>query len=102
MAVVPANARFRQRLGATEPVADGAELARLALERGDAIMRTVQAFTPESGELSEQFDQTTGAQTSAKHLSWSYAAFITTAARRAQASRSIRAADVATKPAGTA
>jgi glucoamylase len=102
MALVPANARFRQRLGAAESAVDGDEPARLALERGDAIMRTVQAFTPESGELSEQFDQTTGAQSSAKHLSWSYAAFITTAARRAQACRSIRAADFATKPADTA
>jgi len=34
--------------------------------------------------LSEQFDQKTGAQTSAKHLAWSYAAFISClAARRA-------------------
>ena len=51
-----------------------------AIERGDAIMRTVQAFTPATGDLSEQFDRTTGAQTSAKHLTWSYAAFITAAA----------------------
>lgn len=102
MAVVPANSRFRQRLGAPETADGGEEPARLAIERGDAIMRTVQAFTPESGELSEQFDQTTGAQTSAKHLSWSYAAFITAAATRAQACRSIRAADFATRPADTA
>ncbi len=101
LATVPANARFRQRLGAQEAAADGAACARLALERGDAIMRTVQAFTPASGALSEQFDQTTGAQTSAKHLSWSYAAFITAAASRAQACRSIRAGDAPTAPAGT-
>jgi glucoamylase len=80
---IAANTRFRQRLGTTELTGENA--ARLAMERGDAIMRTVQAFTPESGDLSEQFDQTTGAQTSAKHLSWSYAAFITAAASRAQA-----------------
>ena len=55
--------------------------------RGDAIMRTVRAFTPASGELSEQFDRTTGAQTSAKHLAWSYAAFITAAASRRRALR---------------
>ena len=78
-----ANTRFRQRLGTTELA--GERAAVLAVERGDAIMRTVQAFTPESGDLSEQFDQGTGAQTSAKHLSWSYAAFITAAAARAQA-----------------
>ena len=45
----------------------------------------MRAFTPESGDLSEQFDQTTGAQTSARHLAWSYAAFMTAiAARRAR------------------
>ena len=82
---VTANTRFRQRLGTTEVAGESA--AVLAMERGDAIMRTVQAFTPEGGDLSEQFDQRTGAQTSAKHLSWSYAAFITAAATRAQASQ---------------
>jgi glucoamylase len=43
---------------------------------GDAFLETVRAFTPASGDLSEQFDQRTGEQTSAKHLAWSYAAFI--------------------------
>jgi glucoamylase len=102
MARAPENARFRQRLGAAAPAVDGAALVQLAVARGDAIMRTVRAYTPEGGELSEQFDQTTGAQTSAKHLSWSYAAFITAAASRAAACRSIPAADLAVKPAGTA
>lgn len=101
MPLVPANARFRQRLGATE-AASGEDWARLAVERGDAIMRTVQAFTPASGELSEQFDRSTGAQTSAKHLSWSYAAFITAAASRAEAARPIRVAGPGAMPAGTA
>jgi glucoamylase len=51
---------------------------------GDAFLETVRAFTPASGELSEQFDQRTGEQTSAKHLAWSYAAFIScVSARRA-------------------
>jgi glucoamylase len=45
-------------------------------------MATVRAYTPASGELSEQFDQDTGAQTSAKSLAWSHAAFITAAASR--------------------
>lgn len=45
-------------------------------DRGDAFLETVRAFTPPSGDMSEQFDQKTGAQTSAKHLAWSYAAFI--------------------------
>ena len=50
--------------------------------KGDAYLETVRAFTPESGDLSEQFDQNNGAQTSARHLAWSYAAFLTAAAAR--------------------
>lgn len=54
------------------------------IRRGDAFLETVRAYTPENGELSEQFDQRTGVQTSARHLAWSYAAFISClAARRA-------------------
>ncbi len=90
MAVAPENARFRRRL----PVAGGAQGSRAfaapAFERGDTFMRTVQAYTPAGGDLSEQFDRSTGAQTSAKHLAWSYAAFITAAASRRQAYRAIR------------
>jgi glucoamylase len=52
------------------------------LRRGDQFMAAVAAYTPASGELSEQFDQKTSAQTSAKTLTWSHAAFITAAARR--------------------
>ena len=44
--------------------------------RGNAYFETLRAYTPQSGDLSEQFDQKTGEQTSAKHLAWSYAAFI--------------------------
>jgi glucoamylase len=77
------NARFRERLRGKSP-------ANAAFERGDTFMRTVQAYTPPSGDLSEQFDRATGAQTSAKHLAWSYAAFITAAASRRQAARAIR------------
>jgi glucoamylase len=54
--------------------------------RGDAYLETVRAFTPQSGDMSEQFDRATGAQTSAQHLAWSYAAFITAIAARAAAS----------------
>jgi glucoamylase len=54
--------------------------------RGDDYLQTVRAYTPESGDMSEQFDQRTGAQTSARHLAWSYACFISTIeARRAVA-----------------
>ncbi len=77
------NARFRQRLGDEDPV-------KAAFGRGDTFMRTVRAYTPPSGELSEQFDHLTGAQTSAKQLAWSYAAFITAAASRRQAAQAIQ------------
>ena len=50
--------------------------------KGDAYLQTVRAFTPDNGDLSEQFDQTTGVQTSARHLAWSYAAFLTAVAAR--------------------
>jgi glucoamylase len=102
MICVPENARFRQRLGTAGTAAEGAELTRLALARGDAVMRTVRAYTPEDGALSEQFDQTTSAPSSAKHLSWSYAAFITAAASRQLASRPTPDAVPPMKPAGTA
>jgi len=52
------------------------------VETGDAYLETVRAFTPESGDLSEQFDQNNGAQTSARHLAWSYAAFLSAVAAR--------------------
>ena len=55
------------------------------LRRGDAFLETVRSFTPPGGELSEQFDQRTGAQTSARHLTWSYAAFISATAARDRA-----------------
>jgi glucoamylase len=85
MAATEENARFRRRLTATDGAREGPALATAAFERGDAFMRTVQAYTPASGELSEQFDRTTGAQISAKQLAWSYAAFLTAAASRRQA-----------------
>ncbi|HMA14728.1 MAG: glycoside hydrolase family 15 protein [Bacteroidota bacterium] len=55
------------------------------LRRGDGFMATVRALTPADGALSEQVDRTTGAQTSARHLTWSYAAFIGAARLRARA-----------------
>lgn len=65
----------------------GASDARAWRARGDGWLETVRAHTPDSGELSEQFDPRTGAQTSARHLAWSYAAFIScVAARRRQES----------------
>jgi glucoamylase len=62
----------------------GSSTAQDLVRRGEAFLQTVRRFTPESGDLSEQFDQSTGVQTSARHLAWSYAAFISCiVARRA-------------------
>jgi glucoamylase len=68
------------------------------LRRGDQFMTTVAAFTPATGELSEQFDQTTGLQTSARTLAWSHAAFITAAARRRVTLRSFELAHTGGMP----
>ena len=62
----------------------GSDMRTAWRARGDAFLQTIRAFTPASGDLSEQFDQRTGEQTSAKHLAWSYAGFIScVTARRA-------------------
>jgi glucoamylase len=62
--------------------APGSDARKKWLAHGDGFLATVRAFTPSSGDLSEQFDQRTGEQTSAKHLAWSYAALISCAAAR--------------------
>ena len=74
-----AAAEFCFRAAARSP-----EMQQL-MDRGDAFLETVRAYTPPSGELSEQFDQNTGVQRSAQQLAWSYAAFITCAHARRQA-----------------
>lgn len=100
--VTAENERFRRRLGAAEGTIQGSSFAAAALRRGDSIIQTVRVFTLPGGELSEQFDRTTGVETSAKQLSWSYAAFITAAASRSLALRPIPNSSPAGKPAGTA
>jgi len=57
------------------------------LRRGDGFMATVRALTPADGALSEQVDRSSGQQTSARHLTWSYAAFVGAARLRARALR---------------
>ncbi|HEU4458901.1 MAG TPA: glycoside hydrolase family 15 protein [Methylibium sp.] len=84
------GAYYFSTLGAAEFCFRAAALGGSAshgwFDRGDAYLETVRAYTPAGGDLSEQFDQTTGAQTSAKHLAWSYAAFVSCVhARRAAA-----------------
>jgi len=72
-------AEFHYRLaGAVRAGADGAGASAASLiAEGDAILDGIRRHVPESGTLSEQFDQGNGAQTSAKNLTWSYAAFLT-------------------------
>jgi glucoamylase len=75
-----AASEFCFRAAAGRGLSPGEEHAFIA--RGDAFLETVRTYTPPSGDLSEQFDQKTGAQTSAKHLAWSYAALISTVTSR--------------------
>ena len=81
------GAYYFSTLGAAEfcfRAAAGAQTAPSWIARGDAYLETVRTYTPPDGELSEQFDQQTGEQSSAKQLAWSYAAFIScVGARRA-------------------
>lgn len=82
------GAYYFSTLGAAEfcyRAAIGSPEAAQLIAKGDAFLETVRAFTPASGEMSEQFDRTTGTQTSAKQLAWSYAAFISCAAARRRA-----------------
>jgi glucoamylase len=74
---------FRAAVGTRSGSAEG----RAFVERGDAYLETVRTYTPASGDMSEQFDQKTGAQTSARHLAWSYAAFISSVVARRDAYR---------------
>lgn len=51
--------------------------------RGDSFLETVRRFAPENGSMPEQFDQRTGAPSSAKDLAWSHAAFLSCVHARA-------------------
>ena len=82
------GAYFFSTFGAAEfyyCAAPGAQQPDRLLERGDEFLRTARAFIPQSGDLAEQFDQRTGEPRSARHLAWSYAAFISCIAARRRA-----------------
>ncbi|KAJ5431375.1 Six-hairpin glycosidase [Penicillium cf. griseofulvum] len=49
----------------------------------DGFVSVVQKYAPEGGALAEQFTRDNGTPASAKDLTWSYAAFLTAAERRA-------------------
>lgn len=72
-------------LGASEfcyRAAVGSADAAHWIARGEAYLETVRTYTPDDGALSEQFDPHSGLQTSARHLTWSYAAFLSCVAAR--------------------
>lgn len=52
------------------------------IKRGDDFMATVRNLTPPDGALPEQVDRETGQATSARHLTWSDAAFVNAARSR--------------------
>lgn len=82
------GAYFFSTLGAAEfcfRAAVGSADAAAWIARGDAYLATVRRYTGADGDLSEQFDQRSGEQTSARHLAWSYAAFISCIAARRDA-----------------
>ncbi|OPB42498.1 GH15 glucamylase with starch binding domain [Trichoderma guizhouense] len=49
----------------------------------DGFLSEAAKYVPADGSLAEQFDRNTGTPLSAVHLTWSYASFLTAAARRA-------------------
>ncbi|WYZ46431.1 hypothetical protein EsH8_IX_000656 [Colletotrichum jinshuiense] len=49
----------------------------------DSFVEVARVYTPSNGSLSEQFDKASGTPVSASDLTWSYAAFVTMAERRA-------------------
>jgi glucoamylase len=49
----------------------------------DSFVAVVEKYTPSNGSLSEEFNRDTGLPLSAYDLTWSYAAFVTMAQRRA-------------------
>lgn len=84
------GAYYFSTLGAAEfcfLAAIGSADSRRWIARGDGYLETVRAYTPQDGELSEQFDQNDGRQTSARQLAWSYAALISCATARRRALR---------------
>jgi glucoamylase len=49
----------------------------------DGFVSAVEMYLPQNGSISEQFNRTTGESLSASKLTWSFAAFVTMARRRA-------------------
>ena len=67
----------------------------------DGFFNIVATYTPSNGSLSEQFSKTDGSQLSAYDLTWSFASFLSAAARRAAVIPPTWADDAATSVPGT-
>ncbi|MCD8525974.1 MAG: glycoside hydrolase family 15 protein [Alphaproteobacteria bacterium] len=59
--------------------------ARGEITKGDKLLERLREVTPDDGSLSEQFDRANGNAVSARHLTWSYAAFLSAARAREEA-----------------
>ncbi|EHL00123.1 putative Glucoamylase P [Glarea lozoyensis 74030] len=59
------------------------QIMRAVLAYADSFVAVAEKYTPASGALAEQFNRDTGVPLSARDLTWSYAAFVTMAERRA-------------------
>lgn len=67
----------------------------------DGYVNVVATYTPSNGSLSEQFDKSTGSPLSAYDLTWSYAALLSAANRRAGLSPPSWAGSAGTSVPGT-
>jgi GH15 family glucan-1,4-alpha-glucosidase len=63
------------------------ELAQAMIKTGDILAQRLKLHAADSGRMDEQIDRYTGFNKSAKHLTWSYASFITMAEARKKAVR---------------
>jgi len=60
-----------------------AQIMNAVTAYADSFIAVAEKYTPADGSLAEQFDRNTGVPLSAVDLTWSYAAFVTMAERRA-------------------
>lgn len=59
------------------------QIMRAVLKYADSFVAVAQKYTPADGSLDEQYNRETGVPLSAEDLTWSYAAFLSMAERRA-------------------
>ncbi|KIH89837.1 glucoamylase [Sporothrix brasiliensis 5110] len=77
------NAKDTTKGKGAPPRAAFQAIVHAATAYADSFVAVAEKYTPRDGSLSEQFDKSTGQPLSAIDLTWSYAAFVTMARRRA-------------------